>query len=548
MEHYLDLELKKYTAGDVYPFHMPGHKRQRLGDWQPEEVDITEISGFDDLHHAAGILAEAQERMARVCGSGAKPEGPRFSAYYLVNGSTAGILAAISAAAGPGDRVLAARNSHKAVYHGICLRQLQAEYLWPMETESGIQGSIDPADVEAWFLKKERSAGAAAETGAKAGDNAEKMAGDNAAKMAGEGRRPGKAAAAVIITSPTYDGVVSDIAAIAKIAHSHGAALIVDEAHGAHFGFSGGFPDKAIALGADYVIESLHKTLPAFTQSAVIHAADSPFTNRERLEFFLQVYQTSSPSYVLMAGMDRCARILADRGKELFAAFEKRLDDFYDRAGRLKNIRVLPAGPAEGIFDRDPSKILISACGLKEPAQPAGPGSDPCGQKTPVDPTGPAAAGACGSGEELFAVLRDRFGLELEMAAGDWATALTGIMDTDEGFDRLSAALQTLDRELAGREASAHAAGSGASEIYRKTDAVMTIFEAAEAPHDWVPFAEAAGRISGGMIFLYPPGIPILAPGERIPEESCAFLADREARGIDVRGIKGGCVCCTREE
>ncbi len=579
MGHYLDFELKKYTAGEVYPFHMPGHKRQVQDDWRPEELDITEISGFDDLHHADGILAEAQERMARVFGLGDGTEpgisgspclesadsvtaglpsgGPRFSSYFLVNGSTAGILAAISAAAKSGETVLAARNCHKAVYHGIYLRQLRAEYVWPMETGEGIQGSIDPAEVEAWF------SGTAAESGEKA--------------------------SAVIITSPTYDGVVSDIAAIAEIAHRHGAALIVDEAHGAHFGFSKGFPQKAIALGADYVIESLHKTLPAFTQSAVIHAAESAYADRERLEFFLQLYQTSSPSYLLMAGMDRCSRILAEQGEELFAAYEKRLDHFYWETAGLQNICILPCGPAKGIFDRDPSKILIrvqNAASVYEGKIIADPGRSRAedGSKEAAPCSGRNIAGA-----ELFAVLRDRFGLELEMAAGRWATALTSIMDTDEGFERLLHAVRTLDAEFCrgakaaasgdigsevsgrrsgmvsaenGFEASAepavekNAAANGkadlesgsddpAADIYQKTEAAMTIFEAAEAAHTWVPLPEAAGRISGGFVYLYPPGIPILAPGERIPERVCALLQEQRPGQCEVYGIREGKICCT---
>ena len=132
-----------------------------------------------------------------------------------------------------------------------------------------------------------------------------------------------------MLTSPTYDGVVSDIAAIAEIVHAHQIPLIVDEAHGAHFGFSERFPKKAISYGADLCIESVHKTLPAYTQTALLHYRKNPWVDLERVKRYLGIYQSSSPSYVLMAGIDRCTRILREQGTTLFAAFEQQLHDFY---------------------------------------------------------------------------------------------------------------------------------------------------------------------------------------------------------------------------
>lgn len=122
---------------------------------------------------------------------------------------------------------------------------------------------------------------------------------------------------AVLLTSPTYDGVVSDIAAIAEIVHAHQIPLIVDEAHGAHFGFSERFPKKAISYGADLCIESVHKTLPAYTQTALLHYRKNPWVDLERVKRYLGIYQSSSPSYVLMAGIDRCTRILREQGTTL---------------------------------------------------------------------------------------------------------------------------------------------------------------------------------------------------------------------------------------
>lgn len=217
MEKYLDLELMSYSESDYYPFHMPGHKRQKMGDWIPEQIDVTEIEGFDNLHHAEGIIAEAQERIAKVFGA-------KYS-FMLVNGSTCGLLSAICGSVKKGGRILLGRNCHKAVYHAAYLMELEAEYLYPQRTEFGIQGSISPEEVR------------------------EKLE-----------QYPDTEA--VVITSPTYDGVVSDIRAIADIVHEKGVVLIVDEAHGAHFGFPADFRKKRLPAAQICVSRAFIKHCP----------------------------------------------------------------------------------------------------------------------------------------------------------------------------------------------------------------------------------------------------------------------------------------------
>ena len=290
-EKYLDRALMEYCNSDAYPFHMPGHKRQTMGNWNCEAIDITEITGFDNLHHAEGILLEAQQRAAQTFGAD--------ESFFLVNGSTAGLLAAVCGTVKKGGRLLMARNCHKAVYHAVYLMELQTEYLYPEQTEFGIQGSIAPEQVQRMLEQYPDTQ-------------------------------------AILLTSPTYDGVVSDIAAIAEIVHAHQIPLIVDEAHGAHFGFSERFPKKAISYGADLCIESVHKTLPAYTQTALLHYRKNPWVDLERVKRYLGIYQSSSPSYVLMAGIDRCTRILREQGTTLFAAFEQQLHDFYQSCENLQ--------------------------------------------------------------------------------------------------------------------------------------------------------------------------------------------------------------------
>lgn len=282
-------KLQEYRAEDMYPFHMPGHKRKPLPFPNPYSIDITEIDGFDNLHHAEGILKEAQERAADLYGS--------KECFYLVNGSTCGLLAAICAATKKRDKVLVARNCHKAVYHALYLNELQAEYIYPVITKSGIQGQIEPEQVKKALLLNPDIA-------------------------------------AVILTSPTYEGVVSDINAIAGIAHERGIPLIVDEAHGAHLGFGAGFPENAVRQGADAVIMSLHKTLPSFTQTALLHLC-SERIDKDAVKMYLGMFETSSPSYLFMAGMDSCIRVVKEQGNILFSDYRKLLDDFYREVADL---------------------------------------------------------------------------------------------------------------------------------------------------------------------------------------------------------------------
>ena len=461
---YLDQALEAYGKSDVYPFHMPGHKRNPLPFPEVYGIDITEIDGFDNLHHAEGILKEAQQRAADLYGSA--------HCYYLVNGSTCGILASICAAVRKRGRILAARNSHKAVYHALFLSELTAEYLYPVVTGCGIQGQITPGQVED-ALKKDPEI------------------------------------SAVVITSPTYEGVISDIAGIAKAAHVHGIPLIVDSAHGAHLGFGGGFPQNAVRLGADAVIESLHKTLPSFTQTALLHL-NSDLISKSRIQKYLGIYETSSPSYILMAGMDACIRTVKEHGAELFDSYRRKLNEFYKGCEDLKKLHVMTGKDLskEESFAWDDSKIVIF---VRDSSK---------------------------SGEWLYQELLLKYHLQLEMASGDYALAMTSIMDQEEGYQRLSAALHEIDRELCAAgttkkqqimnktdslmenmyEQPVHR-GSFIKEVYRPNPQQMQICEAEEKETAEVSFDEAAGKVSADFIFLYPPGIPLIVPGEVITAE-----------------------------
>ena len=464
-------QLISYGESDVYPFHMPGHKRRALPFPNPYTIDITEIDGFDNLHHAEGLIREAEERAAKLYGAD--------RSYYLVNGSTCGLLAAICAAARRGDKVLAARNCHKAVYHAISMQGLSAEFLYPAITRGDLQGQITAAQVEEALTKHPDIA-------------------------------------VVILTSPTYEGIVSNVAAIAACCHAHGAALIVDEAHGAHFGFGAGFPENAVRLGADAVIMSLHKTLPSFTQTALLHCNGTRI-DPGRVARYLGVYETSSPSYLFMAGMDACIDLIREQGAELFAEYRRRLDAFYRDTANLAQLHVMRREDLckEEAYDWDDSKLIIYA-------------------------------GAMG-GEALHQQLLGHYHLQMEMVSADYVLGMTSLMDTDEGMRRLVTALHEID-EKNGRLVTAlheteekngrlNAAEAGfTARMYRENPRRMQIYQALDLPYREVPLDEAVGKMAADYVYLYPPGIPLIVPGEVITEEFIRHIRECRERKLNVEG------------
>ncbi len=450
--------LEKYCPGAV-PMHMPGHKRNialapylaRLG----ADIDITEIDGFDDLHDADGVLAEGMARAARLWGA--------KRSFFGVNGSTGGVLAAVFSALETGDEVICARNCHKSVYNALELRRARAHFIFPRREEHcGTACIVTPEAVRSALEHY-------------------------------------PAARAVIITSPTYEGVVSDVRGIAAAAHERGAALIVDEAHGAHLGFGGGFPDGAVHSGADIVVQSLHKTLPSLTQTAMLHVSGD-IIPPERVARYMAVFESSSPSYLLMASIDGCVRLLESEGAALFARWSAALDAFR-AALRLKSLSLMEKAP--GMFALDPSKLVISC----------------------------RESGIFGA--ELMSRLRRESGIELEMAAAGHAIAMSGMGDTEKTLLRLAEALNAADSRLE-RSAAYALPRTEPPEVFCQS------WETAGADAVSLPLDEAAGRVSMEYVWAYPPGIPLLVPGERIRADVIAFIRESERAGIGMKSTFHG--------
>ena len=453
-------KLKSYKESGIYPFHMPGHKRIAITNDGiiPYEIDLTEIDGFDNLHNANGCIRGVEKKAEKLYDVD--------RAFLLVNGATGGILSSIRAMTNFGDKIIVARNCHKSVYNAIELCGLIPEYILPeLDAKYGMFTSVSPQQVETLLSKNSDT------------------------KLA-------------IITSPTYEGVVSDIKKIADICHKYGAMLFVDEAHGAHFPFSEKFPNEAVKFGADVAVVSLHKTLPSLTQTALLLTNNSELS--EKLQENLSIFETSSPSYILMSAIEKCLDFISGN-KSDFELYTNRLSDFYNDTKLLKKLSMLYNDKSflENCFDYDFGKIVISTA------------------KTNF------------SGTELAKVLREKYNIETEMSYTDYVIAMTSVCDTDEGFARLKNALFEIDNSLTVKE-KLHSEYSF-SEIPKRS---FISCRKNDFRSEKIFFNNAQGRVSLEYIWAYPPGIPLIVPGEVIKNKVISQINILISNNIQINSTK----------
>lgn len=510
-------KLATYTKKDMYPFHMPGHKRRLIADSSLKslyEIDITEIDDFDNLHDATGIIKEAQDLCAKVFGA--------YKSYFLVNGTTSGILSAVCGTVHEGDVVIMARNCHKCVYNAVMLSGADVRYIYP-EQEAYVQvcAGITACQVEEAIK--------------------EVMSGKTSAGDDFTGN------ILVVLTSPTYEGIISDIGAIADTVHKYNATLLVDAAHGAHLGFSKGFAQSAIKSGADIEVISVHKTLPAPTQTSVLHIAQN-VRSMDRIEQMLKVFQTSSPSYPLMAGIDACIRLLDRKKDSLFSEYEERLNDFYAVAESLESLGVLSKDKLTraGSIDFDYGKIVVYDKSQKY------------------------------SGRQLYQILRETYHIQPEMASGSYVVLMTSIADDAKGFNCLKKALSEIDKSLTegtnlpqkrniiakicdrliGKYIKNSLFSGDDKEDYLSrmarwgmiddiadssipvvVDSAVNTKTAMWSHAETIPVELAGNRISADYIMFYPPGIPIAVPGERLSDAIIDEILEGRENGLLINGL-----------
>lgn len=482
-------KLEAYSKENIVPMHMPGAKRnsELIGRYMddmpaPYDIDITEIDGFDNMHNADGMIKKAFEKTAALYGAD--------ESLFLVNGSTAGNMAAICGVTDKGDSIIVARNCHISVYNAIILNELDANYVYPQyDDEYGYYKGISLREIKDTVEKNESM---------------------------------GKDIKAVVITSPTYEGNVSDIKNIAAYLHEHNIPLIVDEAHGAHFKFSCEFPQTAVEQGADIVINSVHKTLPSLTQTAVMHI-NYGYVNVSKVKRYWNIYQSTSPSYILMGSIDRCMSIIEKDGEYLFENYISKLKILRNKLGQLKNIKLIDSD--------DISKIVIG----------------------------------CDNAKKLYDILLNEYGIQLEMSSLKYAIAMTSIFDSAEYYDRFYNALCEIDRRYNANNINNSANNNqnyaerynifnNTSSIKKadikvniadfKNEALMSIAKALNEGdkngYDKIMMNDSSlyGRISAKMVYVYPPGIPILCPGEIISENVVNIISKAIDNGLEVVGLE----------
>lgn len=466
----LDQKLTEYGKSKVYPLHMPGHKRQPLYDMDPFSMDITEIYDFDNLNHPESIYQDLNQRIAALYGAD--------HAHLMVNGSTGGNYVMLHAATDVNDTILVARNCHKSIYHMIEMRQLNCVSIEPAFSkrdekeiegnplvshimESEIPGPIDPQSVEK-ILKT----------------------------------RP--EIKAFILTSPTYEGISSDIPSLARICHANGCALLVDAAHGAHF-MEGAlhFPRNPIALGADLAVVSFHKTLPALTQTAAVLVAKDSMISDDLISRIIPYHQTSSPSYVLTSSVAACVRDLEENRSERFSIMYSRLEDFYREMKGLTKLMVYRPE------HHDPSKILV------------------------YSPMG---------GADLMRRLRNDYAMEAEYAVGHYILCMMTISDQKEGYDRLKDALWKIDQELEEVNEKSEREFLAYDQMEDKKQEVK-LYEVGRCPSQKVNIEDAVGEIAAEQLAIYPPGIPTCLPGEKITEIDVQKIKNALFDSLEVDGI-----------
>lgn len=469
-------KLKEYEGADIYPFHMPGHKRNKayLGDILPYQLDITEIGDFDDLHHAESIIKKMEQKASELFKSD--------TTYCLVNGSTVGNIAAILGVTNYGDKIIVARNCHKSIHSAMELNNIDPIYIYPDTIEEyGICGVIDSKEVERLI-------------------------------------RAEKDIKAVVIVSPTYEGVISNISEIAEIAHKYNIPLIVDEAHGAHLYIDNYFPKNSNQQGADIVIHSIHKTLPAPTQTALLHI-NGNLVDKKRVKKYLSMLQSSSPSYILMAGISRCIELLEEENiQEVVSEYVENIE--YCRM-KLKGMQKLKLVETPTY---DKGKIVISTL------------------DAPI------------SSNELLHEVRSNYGIEMEMDGFSYVIAMTSIADTREAIEKLTYALLDIDNSLTNKNVHLDFLKNsngikGQEELYLEQKEFHQEMQKRECQISNVNIPKTiaeifveeghkkmtTGKISESYYYLYPPGIPLIVPGEPITDRHNILMEALKKRNYTIR-------------
>lgn len=461
--------LHTHAKNRVVSFHTPGHKNgrgidRRLRDFTGRNMyymDVTVFPEVDSLHDPVGPIKKAQQLMAQAYGV--------EQSFFLVNGSSVGNMIMLMTACNPGDSVIVSRNAHKSTMSGIVLSGV-----WPIWIQPKVDQNLD-------------------------------ILFDSSPEQIEEALRKFPEAKAVFVTSPTYNGVTTDLVRIAEICHSRGKALLVDEAHGPHLKFHKELPVSAVEAGADLCVQSTHKILSALSQGSAIHF-QSDLVDVTRLKRMVSLLQTTSPNYLTLASLDLARRQAAVEGERMLDRVMRWAEGGRKRINQLKHFTsfsrkdIISRG-----YDLDVTKLTINVTrsGL--------------------------------SGYEIDEILSKQYKIQVDAADIFNLIAIMGIGSDKSDVDRLVSALAEIDEKYKGEAQNwILQIPSLTTEMVMVPRDVSLLYKSKR-----VPLAKAAGHISAQTLTPYPPGIPVLIPGERITQEIVDYLEDLAEKDIRVVGQEG---------
>ncbi|MCT4508623.1 MAG: aminotransferase class I/II-fold pyridoxal phosphate-dependent enzyme [Tepidibacter sp.] len=452
-------KLNDIKNSDMISFHVPGHKNgkifDRLGysDFKNNivNIDTTEIPGTDNLHSPEEVIKESQDIASKLFKSD--------HTFFLVNGTTCGIQAAIMAVCSIKDKIIVNRDCHQSVINTCILGDIEPIYVNPdIDMKSGISLGVKLDDIKRLVEEDEDIK-------------------------------------AVLITSPTYYGINSDIKSISEYLHKKNKILIVDEAHGSHIGLSDRLGVSAIEQGADISIQSTHKTLTCFTQASMLHVKSSR-VDINRLKSFLRIVQSSSPSYMLIASIEMAVKIYKDYGKELMEELMDNIDKTNNYIKNFKNIYLYD------YKDNDITKMYIITKNLNK------------------------------SGYEIEDVLREKYNIQVELSNPYGILLICSIGNDKNDFEKLKQALGDIDNEIGNKDLIEI---DYPNYIPQKA---LNPREAFYSNKKSIPIKDAVGKICAEYIIPYPPGISLLSPGEIITKEIIEYVQNCKNIGMNITGIE----------
>ncbi|MBN2899363.1 MAG: aminotransferase class V-fold PLP-dependent enzyme [Clostridia bacterium] len=458
--------LKKIEREKLTSFHVPGHKNGRLLEGLPYgnaigSYDTTEIPGTDNLHAPEGALLEAESRISDFYGS--------KESHLLVNGTTSGIISMIYGAFQPGDKVIISRDAHKSVFTGVILAHLEPIYIMPEVDEAlGMTLGVTRSTIEEAYSLHEDIKG-------------------------------------VVLTYPNYHGICTDLQSISVLVHERGGVLLVDGAHAAHFNLSKTLPTTAIEGGADVVVHSTHKSLPAFTQSSLIHRCTDR-VSAARLRMALAMFQSSSPSYLLMASLENAVMVAQSEGERRMMHLLVLLESYSQIIEKNTVFKILKAAhlPQGFFLDRTKLTLLMGDSAL--------------------------------TGGALETRLREKYGLQCEYGTDSMVLFIMSIATTEEDLLRLYEALYAISQEISVEKKREDGVKHYDFKRFQQTTGIKPS-EAVYRDRILVDLKDAIGSCAGDFIVPYPPGVPILVPGEVISEQVVNYIEDGHRKGYNINGV-----------